>query len=138
MTLGKIRYEAEFRSITFRTETYKTMVKHPLGHLVDRSYRVGTALILSQEAIMQRAQVTAQESRQRLRIEILKAHSMLSQTGLKITRTAIKKQVTGKGQTVTDVIGTLVADGHLFESKGGLLKGRGSLWEESTKGDFSI
>lgn len=139
MTLGKIRYEAEFRSITFRTETYKTMVKHPLGHLVDRSYRVGTALILSQEAIMQRAQESAKESTQRLRIEILKAQSMLSQTGVKITRTVIKKHVKYKNQTVTDAINTLVVDGHLFDSKdGGLLKGCGPLWEEITSGDFSI
>lgn len=94
--------------------------------------------VLSQDAIKQRAQENAKESTERLRIEILKAHSMLSQTGVKITRTAIKKQVTGKGQTVTDVIGTLIADGHLFESKGGLLKGSGPLWQESTKGDFSI
>ncbi|OYY17251.1 MAG: hypothetical protein B7Y59_12920 [Burkholderiales bacterium 35-55-47] len=138
MTLGKIRYEAEFRSITFKTETHKTMVKHPLGHLVDRSYRVGSAFILSDEAILQRAKESAKESTQRLRIEILKAHLMLSQTGLKITRAAIKKHVTGKGQTVTDSINTLLADGHLFDSKDGLLKGDGALWEECTRGDFSI
>jgi TRAP-type C4-dicarboxylate transport system substrate-binding protein len=95
-------------------------------------------LILSQEAIKQRAQESAKESTQRLRIEILKAHSMLSQNGVKITRTAIKEQVTGKSQTVTDAINTLVVDGHLFDSKDGLLKGGGPLWEESTRGDFSI
>jgi hypothetical protein len=39
---------------------------------------------------------------------------------------------------VTDSINTLVADGHLFDSKDGLLKGDGALWQESTRGDFSI
>ena len=41
MRLRKRRFEAEFEELEFSTKTYSIPIKHPLGHLTNKTYRVG-------------------------------------------------------------------------------------------------
>ena len=116
MQLGKTRFEPDFHEIVFDTKNHTVLTEHDLGHLIERTLRVGLARKGSSEDRLLRQQLQEQEKHQELKMALLKAAEKLLAGGVKVSKTSLKEQVTGKSAVLTQMIKELIENGDLVET----------------------
>ena len=124
MRLRKRRFEAEFEELEFTTQTYSIPVQHPLGHWVDKTYRVGLCKKSSHEARLQKQkehkESEAKRRQQDMQIHILQRVHELSIKGItKTSKRSIQEDVTGQAKTINAQIDNLVELGELVKTSDG-------------------
>ena len=124
MRLRKRRFEAEFEELEFNTQTYSIPVQHPLGHWVDKTYRVGFCKKSSYEARLEKQKVLKESEAKRreldMQIHILQRVHQLSLAGItKTSKRSIQEEVTGQAKTINAQIDNLVELGELVKTSDG-------------------
>ena len=124
MRLRKRRFEAEFEELEFNTQTYSIPVQHPLGHWVDKTYRVGFCKKSSYEARLEKQkELKESETKRReldMQIHILTRVHQLSLLGItKTSKRSIQEEVTGQAKTINAQIDNLVELGELLKTSDG-------------------
>lgn len=118
MRLRKRRFEADFEELEFTTETHTIMVQHALGHMVDKSYRVGYCKRSSVEERQLKQQIAkdmaAKEKMRGMHEQILKQVALLISDGTKkVSKRSIHPGVTGQAKVINQQIDYLVSTGQL-------------------------
>ena len=124
MRLRKRRFEAEFEELEFTTQTHSIPVQHPLGHWVDKTYRVGFCKKSSHEARLQKQkehkEVEAKRREQDMQMHILRRVHGLSLRGVtKTSKRSIQEEVVGQAKTINAQIDNLVDLGELVKTSDG-------------------
>ena len=126
MRLRKRRFEADFEELEFTTETHSLMVQHSLGHMVDKSYRVGYCKRSSVEERQLKQQiakdVAAKEKMRGMHEQIIKQVALLISEGAKrVSKRSIHSGVTGQSKVINQQIDYLVSTGQLIKHSDGKL-----------------
>ena len=124
MRLRKRRFEAEFEELEFTTETHSLSIQHPLGHWVDKTYRVGLCKKSSHEARLEKQKTQKQSDAQlrktEMQLDILRRVHQLQMSGsIGISKRAIKEKVTGQSTVINLEVDNLVELGELIKTKVG-------------------
>lgn len=124
MRLRKRRFEADFEELEFTTETHTIMVQHALGHMVDKSYRVGYCKHSSVEERQLKQQIAkdmaAKEKMRGMHEQILKQVALLISDGTKkVSKRSIHPGVTGQAKVINQQIDYLVSTGQLTKHADG-------------------
>lgn len=124
MRLRKRRFEAEFEELEFTTETHSIMVQHALGHMVEKSYRIGyckRSSIENRQLKQQIAKDTAAKERMKdMRDQILRQVAFLiCQGNKKVSKRSIHPGVTGQGKVINQQIDYLISTGELIKHADG-------------------
>jgi hypothetical protein len=126
MRLRKRRFEADFEELEFTTETHSIMVQHALGHMVDKSYRVGYCKRSSVEERQLKQQIAkdmaAKEKMRGMHDQIIKQVDLLISEGAKkVSKRSIHSGVTGQSKVINQQIDYLVTTGQLTKHSDGKL-----------------
>jgi hypothetical protein len=124
MRLRKRRFEADFEELEFNTETHSIMVQHALGHMVEKSYRIGYCKRSSIEARQLKQQIAkdaaAKERMRGMHDQILRQVSLLMCQGAKkISKRSIHPGVTGQSKVINQQIDYLISTGELTKHPDG-------------------
>lgn len=117
MRLRKRRFEAEFEELEFSTNTYTIPIKHPLGHLTNKTYRVGLCKRSSAEQRLikqtEAKQSADKDKEYKTQLSIIQQVSNLGAA----SKRAISNGVTGQSTFINNQVDYLVSIGELIKNK---------------------